>query len=760
MRSSSRLLAHALPSVLATLIVLSSTRASLASLVLVIVIYTFFAAAGVLIILSLSSQKSPMQPIDFDVLKISSFVVGGGFLAVTWQLSIALGFSGLVLVCSVVAFLFVIFIVRRSKSGNRGTDSSIEKETMFSETITVANLSLLLFIATVPLLQILFLPYAIVSAGASMSTRWRRSAQVSVLVIAILVVRGMLAENNLLVVSDDSIWADGSSSVFARLGYWSWFGASNIYSPHHWLAYGMSGWFTNATENQIFFGVTIAFPAVMCVTCAAIVSLLRVGNDPRKFFTFQVLLILIGFRLIGSQSISADLGFVAVSSLAFHLSSISRLSAAPYLLLFIIPFAKIQFVPIVCALTIGALFLRRDLDRTSSRLIRFAFQIGVLTFATTLALNRLPVASVFGWNTNSEWGASLIQIRVSDLLYIYNWPDLIELLSRVFAPSLILLSIGFWRSKNRIRSEVLVSAFVTATTLILNLLLDFANVGYYGWITLAITIMYGRSVFSGLFSLSICSRLGANAIGVTVVGIMYFVFVSSQRFDVWSAYVALLQIALVGVGFSWMLRLWRSRKHSSVLIWCSTSLTSGYVMVLCLPALIITLSPLMDVGWNLRSLKNTQVTLTDLGFSNQILQAGQWIRKHSDADDVIATNLLCELNSACNLDGRPLVIAATHRRTFIEAERFAFGASSSPLALGNRYPGWIHQRLSASIGCASYADAHDCDILRANGVTLMMIDQTRIQVDGQFPVCATFFPIRVVSISKAELSNSTCLEKD
>ena len=82
--------------------------------------------------------------------------------------------------------------------------------------------------------------------------------------------------------------------------------------------------------------------------------------------------------------------------------------------------------------------------------------------------------------------------------------------------------------------------------------------------------------------------------------------------------------------------------------------------------------------------------------SNDEQDAAQWIRKNSQLADVIATNRICPLGEGCSLDGQSPISAWTHRRSFVEAERFITGRSVDETSYGELtprgHPMWLTDR--------------------------------------------------------------------
>jgi hypothetical protein len=97
------------------------------------------------------------------------------------------------------------------------------------------------------------------------------------------------------------------------------------------------------------------------------------------------------------------------------------------------------------------------------------------------------------------------------------------------------------------------------------------------------------------------------------------------------------------------------------------------------------------------------------------LDALNWLRKNSDANQLLATNRnLCGDDAACILNETHQVISAfTGRAVLIEGPRFLNGARN--------YPDWAQYRINTSLGFAQSPSSQSARLLKSQGVDLFYL---------------------------------------
>lgn len=708
------------------------------------------------IFISASSRYSTVT--DGDSIwqfQVGSFLAGGTLAILSWELSLALGLPGYFGTGLVVLGVVSVFATRKSKTFELQLHRNADSAFNFQEFVSTTALSILLFVAAVPDLRSWLIPLAVLNVLARLVPRLRGFSSLLALIGTIFVIRHAAADPSVLVFTDDSVWAEGFSAIVQQTGFWSWVGVSNVYSPLHWLAYGIAGWFTKATDNNFLFGVTMAFPAVMSVVGATIVSQLRIKKSDRLTFLVQVLAIIVGLQLIGSQSISADLGFVAVLTFALLARRSPSTGVLAYVALICIAIAKIQFVPVIAIVIVVSNLLDIQVNGLMFAIRKTVLQLGTVLLTSLLVLDKIPLSKIFGWETNAGWGSSKVRFRGAELT---DGAALREALSGtffVFVPAIIILLVYLLAASTPRIREIAVPLCVTAASLVANVLFEIENREYFGWISGALCAMYLFASLLGNTDVPLSRWLKTSTAGAVSTIALFIFLVSRPQIDKWQglqrtqvviAFALAASVVLISVP-----RISRLRNVASL----RSMLGFSGVALLCLPSLISTTDSFRESGFSI--VAKSGYSLSDLGYTDDLLRAGKWVRQHTDPDEVIATNVLCEIGTACFLDGRPIISAATHRRTFIEAERFAYGYS--PIQSGGTYPSWIVDRLQASMNCAASGDDASCSVLRSAGVELVLIDTTRVSGSNGLEVCATFGSIQVVSVQSSNPdSNGSCHE--
>jgi hypothetical protein len=712
---------------------------------------------GSILVTACSLHQGQVRSDSIWQIRIGSFLAGGTFAILSWELSIALGLAGYVGAGLLILGAISVSIARKKMPTQRILGDADEASFVFQEFVSLTVLSLLLFIAAVPDLRSWLIPLAVVNMVARFLPRLANPAMLFALLVTVFIVRHATTDPSILVFTDDSVWAEGFSAVVQQTGFWSWVGASNVYSPLHWLAYGIAGWFTNATDDRFLFGVTMAFPATMSVVGALIVSQLRTKENSRLSFVAQILAIVAGLQLIGSQSISADLGFVAVLAFTLLTNRGHSMGALSYFLLICIAIAKIQFVPVIVIVIIVSSLLHVRTVGTTIAIRKAAMQLGVVLITSLLVLNIIPFSGIFGWETNAGWGTSKVRFRGSELTDMGLLREALGTTFLNFVPAVVLAATYLLTVSRPRISQISVPLCVSTGSFLAVILFEIENFEYFGWISGALSALLLMVPILDGIETQLSQRLEVWLVGLlTATSVLSFVVTLPENDTLLilqriQAIVALLlvsvAIVLLFMGYIPLRRLWTLRPVLGV---------TG-VALLCLPSLISTTDSFRESGFSI--VAKSGYSLSDLGYTNDLLQAGEWVRQHTDPDEVIATNVLCEIGTACFLDGRPIISAATHRRTFIEAERFAYGYS--PIQSGGTYPSWIVDRLQASTNCAASGDDASCSVLRSAGVELVLIDTTRVSGSNGLKVCASFGAIQVVSIQSSNPgSNGSCRERE
>lgn len=748
-QNGSRALLTQLTALVTTLVALNTP---IDGIVRTLIIFTLIYIFGALVLMPtmFSQGLSPIFQGPFSGTLL--FLVGATATSLIWAIALAIGLAPYICVSlSALGCILIHASTGRKRTHSQFTDSLSHREDFFlSSAISVSVLSLLLFITSIPGMRSILIPLSLLNCATVFVRKGRNSSRAIGLILSVLLVKYMTIDRSVTAITDDLVFADSYSSIVQQTGFWSWFGASDVYSPYHWLAYGVSGWFTLATQNSFLFGSAVAFPAVLSVATASTISQIKIGQQRNYSFIVQVVAIVIGLQIKGAQSISADLGLLAILGLTVTLYNGPTPHVLPHLLLICVAFAKVQFVPVATIVLIVFYIANYNINLKVKNFVRLISHLGTLTLSTLIVLGIIPISKLFSWNANQGWGSVNFKFRGPDLLAFVVMRDIFGSTFLIFTPAILQMLIFLLIVEKPFRVTFVLPAVVTLALFLANLLFDITNSEYFGWIASAVC---------GLFLLPAMSAVAKDLAKVHLVWaivpaiglLMLFVVLESRAdFDIarviQSAQRVVAYLLALAVIASLTTRLNGSTYWKPIQV---AGATSG-VLLLIMPFVSYTAIAFHESG--LRIEAKSGFTMDDLGFTRDLLQAGTWIRQHSDSSDVIGTNVLCEIGTTCPLDGRPLVAAATHRRTFIEAERFTYGYS--PLHSGQQYPSWIVDRLTASVKCSSSGDVGACDILRSAGVKLLLVDTTRFNGSNGLPMCASFGSIQVFDIATGNQEDS------
>lgn len=740
-------------------LMLTSINAPLVSAFRSILILLAICAFGALIVETINRSQSLIDIEPENAVTPLVFLVGATIGVLAWQFSLALHFPGyffLLIIAVACAFSQAVARPRRFGTQRHSHMTIVDSDWLDSAT-SVSALSLLLFVATIPGTRALLLPLAVLNCSAAIAPRAPRVVRLIGLLITVIIVRYATADLGVLLVSDDSIWAEASSAIIQQTGFWSWSTLSDHYNPYHWLAYGVMGWFTKATEETFLFGATVAFPSVLSVIGGSVVSLLSNGKDARSSFLVQVAVVIVGVQLIGSQSVSYDMGLLAVLGLAVVIRSQSPQTIVLHVLLICVAFSKIQFVPVVAILLVGCHVTNNR--RTSAQVgpSRLVLRLATLATALLLVVDRVPLSRVFGWNVNSGWGESFIRFRGYELLSFSVLRESITETFFIFVPATMLVFVYLIAGTKQPAANLMTPVILTVVMFLANVIFAITNAYYLGWITSAVSAFYLYSALPGPIEDGTKKRVWSAIVASSATLTLCYFFVRVMDLG-WFRGLRhtqiMISLLLTVAAISSSVTKIRQRDWWRIL---RTPLAFTGGALLFLPSLHYTIEEFNDFTFEARS----NFSIVNLGYTDDLLEASAWIRRNTSTKDVIGTNILCDVGVSCVLDGRPLVAAATHRRTFIEAERFGYGVSPGFLESGGRYPLWILDRLHASVDCSSTGEASACETLRLGGVKFLVIDNNRASGSHGLAVCGTFGSIQVVTlVQELNDKNSLCSVDD
>jgi hypothetical protein len=135
------------------------------------------------------------------------------------------------------------------------------------------------------------------------------------------------------------------------------------------------------------------------------------------------------------------------------------------------------------------------------------------------------------------------------------------------------------------------------------------------------------------------------------------------------------------------------------------------------PVLIISLIGVSSGIYLANAATTQEYNFTESVASTRDIKALEWLKNHSDSDDVVATNrFLCNQESPCSFDDSSFLISAVSgRRVYLEGPRFVIG--------GRPYPDWAKERINTSVDFANSPNDKAFNALKASGVKWFYVDQ-------------------------------------
>ena len=82
--------------------------------------------------------------------------------------------------------------------------------------------------------------------------------------------------------TDDRFFDNAYSNFIHRFGYWSWYGASDIWVPYHWLTHGIAGIYVNVLRLDPYLVVGIVIPVLTAIFLAILLVVIL-----QEFFQFK-----------------------------------------------------------------------------------------------------------------------------------------------------------------------------------------------------------------------------------------------------------------------------------------------------------------------------------------------------------------------------------------------------------------------------------------------------------------------------------------
>ena len=539
-------------------------------------------------------------------------------------------------------------------------------------------------------------------------------------------------------VSDDRLFEEAYSRAIHNFGFWDWYGSSDTWVPYHWFGHAFGGLFQWLRIGTDFQSVGIA-PQVIgaFILCSSLwVILRRLGLGETEAFIGTFLAPLLGRFALGvsnSADMSIALSFWAIAITVCIASRPTPVVSSTLLIGIAVSAVVLTKFSTGLILAVGIVVLVFGLRRSQGEAIGSLVQSGVVA-SVALAVAVLN----FGLTRSSELGDS--RSNVEFLLGGYLRPliggavsaGVVVAVAFVAALSIPLLLI---RDQHVHGSRANVVLYSASSMMVVGLAIRFLTLSYNNDSYLEAALLCAAPLLAGVVYPYIRHKFDwrlQTIFVLTGAG----VGLAQRMFEFWSNssnVVRRLQVfgdlPLIEVGASVLVGLaaWQLIKSKSFF----PPIPSRRMVVICLliggfiggDAFRIALQVKTQTVW-----ASTNFGASDQFFfgSNDEQDAAQWIRKNSQLADMIATNRICPLGEGCSLDGQSPISAWTHRRSFVEAERFITGRSVDETSYGELtprgHPMWLTDRRRLMLDFALDQNESSRQKLIAAGVRWFWLD--------------------------------------
>ena len=588
--------------------------------------------------------------------------------------------------------------------------------------------------------------FSIIAVIIYVLTRYTRPVIVFFCIMTTFLATAFILPAGWYVNTDDRIFDSAWALLMHRFGYWSWYGASNIFVPYHWVTHGIAGIYADVLNLDPFIATSIVIPVLAATGLAMLlVAILQQYIPLKSAIKAACVIPLMGVIAIG-RSISLD------SSLLFGLAMVlvfsqpdTRFKSVGFrfvLQTFItyLAFSSKFSMGIIAAPAVGIWVLYRSSIRSAS------LRTGVIDMISLAFGSALSLVATFGFLSNDLEPSGFR--RVTPNFGGITFANQIWANTNTFARSGSILtaifgSIGFFifvarlsqRQKSRNSSDL---ALLLVPPLI-------GTIIFYGTIAYSV----GSYLRAG-FWLAISFAVGITLKDFHVLkenqfrfalmsGISIFIGVVDYWIEMQSnSGKFYLAFQIFGWGFqlaatlllSWIYLVWsfpRGRNKKVLIRKPFGIMVCIFLLVSFSGSDIYRLANLgfgnndWDKGFGVGKSRHAEI----YGTSEEI-EAGNWMVENSYKDEIVATNHICPLDKHCNLDGETPIAAWTERRSLIEAERFVTGRAVDERLFGETttqgHPNWVNERRTVSIEFANNPSEELLAKLQGWGVSWFWVD--------------------------------------
>ena len=535
--------------------------------------------------------------------------------------------------------------------------------------------------------------------------------------------------------TNDRIFDSAYAVFIQRFGYWSWYGASDIWIPYHWLTHGIAGIYADVLNLDPYLSTGVIVPVLSALGIVVlVVSILHNYVSIDAAFKSALVVPLLGVIAAGT-SISED------SSLVFGLAMVlffnqTKLQAnfnwstffVQALLTYLAFTAKVS-TGMIAATAIGLIGLL-NIFRKSKRFDQELYKLCAVS--TGAAISLITTFNILSNDVGLSSRGRIVPYFGGTLFASPTWATANPLLVSGFILIAILGSVGLFVCVNRLAriseenvnadSKFLLASIIGGSLFFYGCIAysaeNYLSVGFW----LAIPFVVGTVVSNNKILLISRKTIGlVGLIGAISGTIGYWMVQQSNVGDFFTAARIIgrggLQL-IVGILFVYAFSLLKRNTYKNLLL-CIFLLSS------LAGSDIYRISGLL-MGRNVwdQGFENSKQAM----FYGSTLEseAKEWILANSLEADLIATNHICSVNESCSLEGETPIAAWTQRRTLIEAERFITGRRVDETLFDEQtprgHPDWVNERRETAINFADQPTTELLSKLKSWGVEWFWVD--------------------------------------
>lgn len=657
--------------------------------------------------------------------------VGVGAAAVSQQIFLPLNFSFGWLVPQ-VAYLYVYF--GKKKYGKPEISSIDIRSTLFVALCAVLYLSDIHWF------------FSIIAVIIYVLTRYTRPVIVFFCVLTTTLLTVFILPAGWYINTDDRLFDSAWALLIHRFGYWSWYGASNVFVPYHWVTHGVAGIYADVLNLDPFIATSVVIQALTATGLAVLlVAILRQYIPLESAIKAACVIPLMGVIAVG-RSISLD------SSLLFGLAMVlvfsqpnTRFKSVGFRLVLqtlitYLAFSSKFSMGIIAALTVGVLLLYRSSIRSAS------LRTGVIDMISLAFGSALSLVATFGLFSKAlETSRERVTLNFGGITFASQiWAN-----TNTFAKAgsvfiAIFGSIGFFvfvaRLSQRQKSKNPLDLVLILVPPLFGTFIFFGTIAYSSgsyliagyWLAIPFAVGITLKDFHVLRETRfLFALMSAIAIFVGVVG--YEIKMQSNSGEsylifqifAWGGFHLAASVIL-----AWIFIVWSSHcgTNKKVLI------RKPFGIMVCIFLLFSfggsDVYRLANLGfgnndWD-RGFGDGGLLYAEIYGTSEEIEARNWMVKNSSEDVIVATNHICPLDKHCHLDGETPIAAWTERRSLIEAERFITGRAVDEKLFGESitrgHPNWVNERRQVSIEFADDPSKEGLAKLRSWGVSWFWVD--------------------------------------